>query len=113
MREKVLKAFLEKNKVLNERTDLTKWKFDSYISLGKDFRKLPVIRNKENKMILLPTEYWGDLGIMFGVTPEGKITNPQRREVDKKVANDPKYEFFLAGSLNYPVYEEVLNEQQT
>ena len=94
MRTKVLNAFLEKNKVLTSKTDLTKWKFDSYASLGKGLRKLPVLSKKDEKykLVLLPTEYWNFTG-------------------SSDIINDEKYHFLLAGSLNYPIYQEVLKDE--
>lgn len=112
MRTEILNAFLERNKVLTTKTDLTKWKFDSYVSLGKEFRKLPVLSNEDKKLVLLPAEYWNDTGPIFGILhKDGKLIKHKQRKVRKDIIDD-NYDFLLAGSLNSPVYQEVLRDDQ-
>ena len=104
MRTEVLNAFLEKNKVLVNDTDLTKWKFDSYIDVGKkgtNYRKLPMLsKNDEDyNLVLLPTDYWLE-----------KVDDSNYK-INSRVKCSKKYRYLLAGSLNYPVYQEILEDE--
>ena len=103
MNNEILKAFLEKNKVLTDETDLTKWKFDSYIDVGKkgtNYRKLPLLskENESYKMILWPTEYW--------LEKDGDNRHTINPEFRSK-----KYQYLLTGSLDSPIYQEVLKDE--